>query len=445
MKPKKPMPASPAGRARSLVLAAAIVMILGVAAFFWRRHGETRPLPSVDLSKVDPKVAATVRQHLEDVRHRPRSADSWGWLGALLWAYDFRPAARECLVQAERLDPGNPHWPYYHALSLIIATPNQAIPLLEQTVRLCGSSPEAPRFRLAHLLAEQGRWDEARRQYEALLADHADFTPARLLAARDAQRRGELDAAIDLARKCVDDPRTARSAWILISNVSRQKGDTSTATQAARRVASAPPEEAIADQFHAEATLRRGDPRALSEQAHPLLAAGHLNHAAALIDRLQREHPDFADTWLLAGRLEFLRKNLLPAEQFLRKHVEMNPRSAQGVFQLGMVLLAREQWTNAAATFGTAIELKPDFGPAYFNRGLALAHANDGRAAIAAFEQSLRQNPERVESYLYLADLHLRFGERDAALTVLDQAQSLSPNDPRIKSLRERVAGKKVP
>jgi tetratricopeptide (TPR) repeat protein len=112
----------------------------------------------------------------------------------------------------------------------------------------------------------------------------------------------------------------------------------------------------------------------------------------------------------------------------------MKPRSAQGLFQLGMVLLARQQWTNAAAVFGRAAELKPDFGPAYFNRGLALAHAGETREGLAAFQESLRQNPERVETDLFLADLHMRFGERDSASAMLDQAHILSPNDPRVNS-----------
>lgn len=432
-------------RGKAIAIAVGILLLAGLAGGLWYGQSRRVSLPSVDLGSVDPKVAATLQARMDEVRRQPRSGPAWGWLGALFWAYDFRPAARECLKVAERLDPVNPRWPYYHALSLIIATPNEAIPLLQETVRLCGSSPEAPRFRLARLLAEQGRWNEARREFGALLADHPDFSPARLLAARDAQRRGQLDEAIALAKKCVEDPRTARSAWILIADAARQKGDTATATDAARRSAAAPAEESIADAFYAEATLLRGDARALSEQAHPLLAAGQLSEAAPLVHRLQQEHPEFADTWLLTGRLQYLRKNQTEAEQALRKHLEMNPRSAQGLFQLGMVLLAQERWTNAAAVFAKAIELKPDFGPAWFNRGLALGRAGDSRAALAAFRESLRHNPEKVEAYLYVADLHARFGDRESALAALEQARLLSPNDPRVKSMQERLTARPAP
>ena len=191
----------------------------------------------------------------------------------------------------------------------------------------------------------------------ALLTEHPDFTPARLLAAREAQTRGDLDQAIELARKCADDPRTARSALSLLTVAHRQKGDPVAAAETARRLASAPPEEGVADPFHAEVILLRGDPRALSEQAHPLLAAGRLNEAQPG-GSPPAGAPGFR-RYLAPGRPPAIVAEDLPTawEQSLRRHVQINPRSAQGVFQLGMVLLAREQWTNAATVLNRPLSL----------------------------------------------------------------------------------------
>ncbi|MFO1497008.1 MAG: tetratricopeptide repeat protein [Verrucomicrobiota bacterium] len=383
----------------------AVLVIL--AAFVWWRSVRKPLLPAIDLQGVDPKVAAALHRRLDDVALHPKSAPAWGWLGALLWAYDFRVSASACLTEAERLEPGNPRWPYYHALALIIVTPNRALPFLEKAVSLCGSSPAAPRFRLAHLLAEQGRWEDAQPHLEALLAAQPDFAPARLLGGRAAQHRGDLETAVLLTRGCANDPRTARSASILLAAIYRQKGDPAASDQALRRSATLGPDQLFEDPFQAEVTLLRGDPRALSEQAHPLLAAGQLNEAAALISRLQQDHADDPETWLLVGRLQLLRKDVPGAESALRRHLQMNPRSVQGLFQLGLVQLAQERWTNAAATFGQTIEIKPDFGPGHYNRGVALSRAGQPQAAIAAFRESLRYNPERVETYLFLADLQL--------------------------------------
>jgi tetratricopeptide (TPR) repeat protein len=393
----------------------------------------------VDLGKADPKVATLLELHMNAVRQNPGSGEAWGWLGALLWVYDYRPAAHECLNRAERLDPRNPRWPYFHARSLAIATPNDALPFMQKAARLCGNSPEAPRFRLAALLAEQGRWDEARQELQALTSGRPEFTPALLLGARAALAKGELDSAIEIARRCTNDPRTARGAWVLLATLHRQKGDLAAAKEALERSTAVPADEGFGDPFEAEVTLLRGDPRVLCEQAHPLLAGGHITQAAALIDGLKKEHADYAETWLLAGRLQLIRKDLGAAEQSLRRHMQMSPRSAQGLFQLGLVLLAQERFGEAAALFDQATQLKRDFGPAYYNRGFALARAGQPREAIAAFRESLRHNPERIDTYVLLADLHLRAGERDAALAVINQGQALNPADQRLRTLRARA------
>jgi tetratricopeptide (TPR) repeat protein len=310
---------------------------------------------------------------------------------------------------------------------------------LRKTVALCGNEPEAPRFRLAQLLAEQGRWDEARLEFEPLLAAKPDFAPALLLAARRAHAQNDLDQSISMARRCLDDPRTARSAWFLLGTLLRLKGDAASAEDAVRKAASAPPDEPWADPFEAEAILSRGDPRVLCEKAHPLLAAGKLESAAALIDRLERQHPNYAETWLLVGRLQLLRKNPAAAETAFRKHLELNPQSAQGYFQCGLSLLALERFPDAANAFEQATKLKPDFGPAYFNRGVALARVGDLTNSVPFLRQSLRHNPERLDSYLFLAEVHLRLADFDQAKSILERANSVNPDDPRLKALRARL------
>jgi tetratricopeptide (TPR) repeat protein len=430
---------SPAGwRRRRLIGAAAVALIAGAVGWFGFHHaGPAPPLP--ELSAVDPKVAATIKQHWAEAAHNPRSASAWGWLGAVLRVYDFRPEACECLAWAEQLDPGNPRWPYYHGLALMIAKPADAIPRFRRAAQLCGTDPAAPRMRLARLLGEQGQWEEVQAELDPLLQAKPDFAPARLLSARAAQAKGNPARAVGLARSCTDDPRTARSAWALLAILYREQGDAVAAAAAVQRSATAAADEGMGDPFLAEVTLLRPDPRALSEEAHPLLAGGHLAEASALIDRLVREHPNFPDTWLLLGRLQLLRRDVANAEKSLRHHLELDPQSAQGLFQLGSTLLAQDRFREAAEVFGKATQLKADFGPAHYNRGFALARAGQLREAASAFQESLRHNPERLETYILLADLRLQLREPEAALQLLNQAQAINPTDPRLKALRDRA------
>ncbi len=442
---KTPIAPSSGARAGKKVKALGVVgmvmaCVLVLAGWWaWNARRQTVALPVIDWTAMDPVVVATLKQHQDTVRQNPRSGSAWGWLGALLWTYDYRPQACECLSEAVRLEPDNPRWPYYHGLALLIAQPAEAAVKFREAAHLCGVDPEAPRFRLVRVLAELGHWDEVQRELEPLLRLKPDFTPAQLIQARMAHARSNLTEAIELARGCVEDPRTTRSAWALLAILYRQHGDLAAAAQAAQRSTASPTDQGFGDPFEAEVHLRRNDPRVLSEQAHPLLAAGHLKTAANLIDQLVRQHPAHPETWLLHGRLLLLQKDAVQAEKSFRHHLELSPQSVQGFFQLGLALLNQNRFAEAARVFEQATQLKTDYGPAYFNRGLALARSEQPREAMAAFKESLRHNPERIDTYFLLADLHLKFGEKTEAARLLDQAEAIQPKDRRLLELRRRI------
>lgn len=428
-----------AGRPRRWLWLGMAVAVVALGLFFALRGTGGAKLPDLDLAGVDPSVVATIERQLGGVKRAPRSGEAWGNLGIVLREYGFKSPARECFDAAERLDPKNPRWPYAHAVLLLVHAPREAVGKLCRAVEICGNDPEAPRFRLAKALAEDGRWADADRELSLLLTAHPEFAPARLLQGHGARAAGRLPEAIGLAQRCAEDPRTARAAWALLAQIHRQQGDVTAAEAASRRSAALPNDEGFGDPFEAEAMLLRGDPRALTEYAHPLLAAGRLNDATRLVDRLVKEHPGYPETWLLLGRLQVLRKELPAAERSLRRHLELAPRSAQGWFQLGMALLNQNRFPDAADAYLRATEIKPDFGPAFFNRGVALARAGQPRAAVVAFEATIRHHPEHFESYVLLADLQLQLGGKAEALQLLERARTINPNDRRLAGLRQRA------
>jgi len=164
--------------------------------------------------------------------------------------------------------------------------------------------------------------------------------------------------------------------------------------------------------------------------------------ALPLVTRLVQEHPDFAETWLLLGRTQYLQNQPGAAEQSFRRFLQMDSESVNGHFQLGMSLLAQKRYPEAVATFRHATSLKRDFGPAFFNLGFALAKSGQEREAIPAFQEAIRHNPEIIDSYILLADLHLQLGEKPAAAELAKLAERLNPNDPRLPTLRRKLEQK---
>lgn len=416
-------------------MAAAATAVL----LLWPRF-RAHSLPAIPVSQLDANAQALVQQHLDAVRTQPRSGVAWGRLGVVLRLFDFRGEARYCLAQAEHLDPQEPRWPYFHGLLLHYQSPPEAMAMLKRAVALCGNHPPAPRLWLARLLAENGQWEEASRELEELLRAEPDDPSALLALAQATQARGDITNAMALAGRCTTSACTTRAAWTLLSALHQRLGDTNAALLASRKALLASPDVPAPDPFETEFQTLRGDARSLSDQAQKNLLARNLDEAAPLIRRLEREHPQFAETWLLSGRLLYLRRQPAAAAEALRRHLKMDPQSLQGQFQLGMSLLALEHWIEAAACFEKATQWKADFGPAFFNRGMALVMAGRMLEAVPPFREAIRHNPEYIDSYIALADLSLQLGRKADAVDLEQRARELNPDDRRLAGLRDKIA-----
>jgi tetratricopeptide (TPR) repeat protein len=288
-------------------------------------------------------------------------------------------------------------------------------------------------------LAETGQQEEAGKELHELLRVKPDSAPAKIIMAQICQTRGQSDDAITMAKACTASPYTARTAWTLLSTLYRRQGDTNAAEVASRRAAAVTPDAAWPDPFEDEVLAWRKDPRSLSDRAQSYLMAGRPSEAAPLVNQLVQEHPDFAETWLLLGRMQYLQNQAVPAEESLRRFLQMDPTSVNGHFQLGMSLLAQKRYPEAVAAFRQATALKRDFGPAFFNLGFALAKSGNQREAIPSFREAIRHNPEMIDAYILLADLHVQLGEKAEALELAQLAERLEPADRRLPALRQKI------
>jgi len=430
--------AEPPSRRRWLLPALGLVL-LAITFALWRTQGVRPVVPTIPMRTLDATSAALVQQHLDAVRAAPRSGAAWGKLGAVLRAFEFKPEAEYCLTVATRLDPQEPRWPYLHGTLVALRSPLEAIPFLQRAVALCGNTPDAPRLRLASLLAENGRVEEARLELETLLRAVPDNAPALLTLAQLERARDENATALALTDRCLRDPRTARGAWTLRSILLQQTGNTNDAQAAAARAASLPPDLPVQDLFGNDAQQSRSDPRWLSDQAQRFLMTRQLTNAVPFVEQLLREHPGFAETWLVAGRLQLMQRRLEEAEASLSRHLALETNSVNGLFQLGLVLLEQDRLAEAATMFARAIKLKPDFGPAYFNLGVALGRSGQKPEAVASFREAIRHNPERIDSYILLADLLFDLGGRAQAQEVARQAEALNPTDRRLAQLWNKI------
>jgi tetratricopeptide (TPR) repeat protein len=435
-KPAKP--AKPTTRRARLLLALLALVLVSAGLVLVLARPVPTP-PNLKTSGLDPAIAGLIESSTRDVRNRPRSGAAWGRLATVLLHAQFQTEANFAFQQAERFSPRDARWPYLHGMLLREDQRDTALKLFEQASRLCGNQPDAPRLRLAQLLLERGRFNEAETHFQELLKSEPSHPPALLGLARIRLAQDRAAESTDLLGRCLDSPHVARSAQALLAQVRRRQGDPAGAATAARQATALPPDRPWPDPYWSEALQLRVGKTARLEQAQSLIDLGRSAEALKALTSLERDYPDDPEAYYLAGWVLNREGRGADAERNLREHLRRSPDSPKGHAQLAVAFLAQERYAEAADVLRKGIELKPTWAELHFNLGYACAHLGRNDEAIARFRETLRLDANYVDACITLADLLTRRGEREEALALLRQALQLNPADERASFLLKRI------
>ena len=103
------------------------------------------------------------------------------------------------------------------------------------------------------------------------------------------------------------------------------------------------------------------------------------------------------------------------ALKHLRRSTALDPESSSAWFRRGNAHLALGHDELAVMCFCSCISLRPDFAPAWLNRGIALSRRfNDD--ARADFDQALKLDPQLAEAFIYRGELSEARGDRPGAI-----------------------------
>ena len=116
------------------------------------------------------------------------------------------------------------------------------------------------------------------------------------------------------------------------------------------------------------------------------------------------------------------------ATQACRKALEINPKSAEALCNLGIALRAEGNVQQAKAHFVEAIQYKPDLKEGHLNLANLLADQREDQEAMIHFREVVRIDPESFEARLPLGINLLKRNELDEAIEHLAEAVRLSPN-----------------
>lgn len=383
---------------RLVALCLAPLAVLALALVVWANWPAATPLPpipEVDLAGADPEIADAVRAAREGVEHSPHSAKAWGHLAMVLHAHALDDAADVCFSVAGNLDKKNWTWPYLQANLHHDGPggPESAEPLFKRAALL---SPDSSviKIRIADMLLEQGRLDEAKQEYlTALTADPTDAY-ALLGLGSVAVARGQYRDALRFLQPIAEDGLVQRRSCALLAIVREKLGERDAAERERRRLVSLPEDKPHPNDALRQVVDLRVGLHVRLEQAQKLRNQNRIGEACAVLQEAVERHPDSDEAWANLGIALQHTNDSAGAEKAMQRSIALSPRSIEYRYSLGMLQLLSQRYRDAADTFRSVLELRPTFGPAHFGLGECLQSLGDSRGAAEEFQETLRYLPD---------------------------------------------------
>lgn len=203
-----------------------------------------------------------------------------------------------------------------------------------------------------------------------------------------AAREQHWDEAIQSCRRVLDKQPGNRGALLLLAQARSIMGDLEGA-----------------DELYREILSRFADPQTLQQAArYYLLLSDDPNSALSCLDALLAQWPDDANTLILKAQAEAKIGDLGQAETLLRRVVETDPKSRDGLLNLAELLHRRlGRAEEAGKLFRTAVELYPFDTKAQFDLGVFLLKTGSADEALPHFFQASNFAPQGVYDQAHLA------------------------------------------
>ncbi len=158
------------------------------------------------------------------------------------------------------------------------------------------------------------------------------------------------------------------------------------------------------------------------------LNQGHIHEAKELCTRLCRKSKKIPEAWSLLGIINGQLGIFDEAERCFQQFIELQPRIAEGYFNLAKTQTTLQQPQKAEKNYQQAIKLKPSFTQAYNNLGTLQAGLNKPVEAEQNLRHALNIQPDNPNTYRNLGVLIQHQGRLEEAEKAYHQAIELQPD-----------------
>lgn len=272
----------------------------------------------------------------------------------------------------------------------------------------------------ASLLLDKGDINRALTELQSVVARAPNNAVAHFNLARAHEARGELEQARQEFQKAVDlrpDYLLARMSMALLQ-LRRREWDGALRT--------------------AELILAsdKGNVNARLIESAALLGEKRTADSRALLDQMVKVYPNSADVYYQLGLVNLADKKFPEAEESFRKSYQLNTANSRGLMGVVDTYIAQNRSEQALALLQAESEKAPNRADLHVAVATAAVMAQKFDLAIAQYQTVLGLVGEgagsRADVYLRLGDTYRLKGDLANAVTSLEQARKLAPENPAV-------------
>jgi tetratricopeptide (TPR) repeat protein len=270
-------------------------------------------------------------------------------------------------------------------------------------------------FAASRRLSQQGKFDEAIAQLDALAAKQPDAKGLAHELGIIYYKKGDyLNAAANLKKAFADDPADNEALQLLgISSY-----------LAGRPADAIPPLEKVQTWF----------PSANVDASYILgicyIQTKDYPRARKSFARMFAVPPDSAASYLFTARM-LLRQDFAPiAEEYAKKAVELDPQLPLAHLLLGEIYLYKSRIPEATEQFQKELELNPGDARVYYKLADAYSRAQKYEDAEKLLQRSIWLDATSTGPYILMGKVLEKKGEPLLAARALERALAMDPNNP---------------
>ena len=122
--------------------------------------------------------------------------------------------------------------------------------------------------------------------------------------------------------------------------------------------------------------------------------------------------------------------------------IQLDPKSQQAYFQLGLVFMNQKDYTAAIESFENVIELNPEFPDTFFNLGFINALAKDYAKAEEMYARVVELSPAYLDEALFnLALVQSKLEKTDESIANLEKALQVNPQNELAQNYLNKLKG----